>query len=379
MAFPVSIDATTVANNLMEFRPFLSSAGNVYCILAAASSAGLTAYKATDPSTSFSSVGTGPTLTVTSFSIIQDSDLLHIITADETLVIYKYHKFNMATDTWDTTNETIADVSGKAAPANLRCSIAYRAVSGDELVVSVRGLVDTIMGADYQRIDFYHKNKTGTTWTGPVAIDDAGEVNYVLSTGLRNIAPGASNRLHVSYNTGEGLVKTIKTNNTLSAAVAAITFLMSDLVAAVTFDSSGSQKIRFNSATSTGQSVVMLQENASTGDIEWETPKTVDNIIAPVTIMGMAYDTGTTLRALGLDVTADDMMLSSSTNGGTTWDTWADIDTSPTALSLRVFANIYTRGGNKVLAYIYDNSGDPYYSEYVITAGGAARRVFLIS
>ena len=381
MAFPVSIDATVTMHATDEYRPFLSSGGNVYCIQSTALSVGLTAYKATDPSSSFSSVGTGPVTTITGFSVIQDSDLLHITTFNTTTLIYYYHKFNMATDTWDTTNESIADVSGKSAPSDVISSIAYRAVSGDELVVAIRGLIDTVMGTNYERVDFYHKNKTATTWTGPVAIDDAGEVHYSL-VGMRSLVLGASNRVHCVYSdtVAATQAKTIKTDNTLTTA-ADSALASHTRIGAVSFDNSGTQEVRFVT-TDTTNNLYMLQENTGTGAIEWESTQSIDNIITPVSAWGVEYDTGTTLRAIGTDLSGDDVMLSSSTDGGSTWDTWTDIYTGGTSLSASFSpqVNIYTRNGDKVLAYIYYDNADPYYSEYVLVAGGGAtRRVFLIS
>ena len=378
MAFPVSISATAALNGEGEFRPFLSSGGNVYCILITAAFEGLTAYKATDPSSSFASVGTGPVTTITGFSVIQDSDLLHITTFNTTTLIYYYHKFNMATDVWDTKNEVIADVSGKSAPSTPRSSIAYRSVSGDELVVAMNGLVDSVMGTNYQRVDFYHKDKTASSWTGPVAIDNAGAVDYSAS-GMRFLQVGASNRVHCIYNDTTLLIqaKTIKTDNTLTTAADGDTTNVAE-TGAVSFDNAGTQEVRFVTQSTT-HGLFMLQENSGTGAIEWESPKQIDNIVTPVSFWEVAYDTGTTLRALGIDTGADDIMLSSSTDGGSTWDTWTDIYTSGGVLTSRLYLNIYTRNGDKVLAYSYPDNGILYYSEYVLTAGGATRRVFLIS
>ena len=101
MALPVTISGLVHATgSITVSRPFISSGGNVYVI--GRESTTLGAYKATDPTSSFSAVGTSPSLTnINNLNAVQVGDVLHVVTASasaSTSVDYKYHTFNMATD-----------------------------------------------------------------------------------------------------------------------------------------------------------------------------------------------------------------------------------------------------------------------------------------
>lgn len=385
MALPVTVVST---GQDVKFRalPVISSAGNVY-VICKNGSGGISCYKATDPTSSFSeadSAGSPAGTNTRTIEYVQDSDLLHVVSARTSAQGVEYHKFNMATDSWDTIDEQIRG-TGMSNPTNDSASIVHRSVSGDELVVFINGEFDTVMGTDYQRVDAYHKNKTASTWTGPIAVDSAGEVNY---SGPASVL-GASNRSHVAYDVdaSSGTVdcRTLDSSNSLSTVASStsnydVRDAANPFSVSLSFDEGGTQVIRWVSGLST-PALFMCKENATTGDIEWEATETVSIVDSSPNARALtcAWDsTDGDMHALfsnsSLDIGYD-----VSTNGGSTWTT-DTTEYNDASNAFRPHCNIFTRSGNIKLAYTYDTGTATKYHEKDLGAAPAAtRRIFLIS
>lgn len=370
MAFPTQVDTYDMFEN--QIKPYISSGGNVY-VIKEASATTIKAYKATDPTSSFSAQTGGPTFTAIGHTTtVQDGDTIHVATYDSTDSLIEYHEFDMSTDIWDTTNETVADISGMDAPGVSSCSIMVRGVSGDELVVSYGGLTDTVMGTAYARIDFNHKDKTASSWTGPVAIDDAGELHYAHSS----LALGTSNKVHCIYaqtSSADAHGKTISTSNTLSTVAADTGF---DWNAppkdGMSFDNSGTQDILF-----TDNDDLFLGEENGSGDFIWQSTSKLSYSDSAGGVVGcLAFQTGTTVYAVFHR--SSTIYYDKSTDGGATWGT--DTVATGSILFTYLAANIYERNGATVLAYIYDDTTNTQYDEVeIVAAPVGGRRIFIIS
>jgi len=372
MAFPTTIVAASQNSN-MDATPFLSSAGYVY-VFAMSSATVADIYKATAPETSFSAVSGGPTFAANlqTSAVTQNGDILYIVTSTAGSLV-EFHQFDMSSDTWTTSNELVADLSGKTAPSFIDTAIKFRSsVTTDELVVGCAGLTDSVMGTAYQRVDYFHKNDSATSWTGPVAIDDGGAINYASP----HFALGSSDKIHILFDeaaaSGKLDVKTLSTANALSTVVqstsnfSGVNYSKSDF----SFDDSGTRRIRFGLPSSV-LALAMCQENSGTGNVEFETTQTkdIDPSTNVVTGSAVVHETGTTLHVMFADVTTRDMYYSKSTDSGTTWDTATlEIDEGASTRD-NVRASIYTRGGNIVMAVVYRFATTTYYYEKTLSAG----------
>lgn len=377
MAFPTSISATTdvLADTKRRVKPFISSGGNVYVIAPSGTTGGqgITAYKATDPTSSFSSVGTGPSFTnLESMHATQDGDIIYVVSIDSDPIV-EFHEFNMGTDTWDTTNETVEDISGKDAPTAVTsywATIAYRDVSGDELVIAYSGQVDANMGTDYDRVDFAHKDKTATSWTGPVAMDAGGGAHYRYP----GAQTGTNNKVHVIWDTTTQIQgRSISTTNTLSTQANITAGASLGILPGGTADVSGTQHLIFSCAdNANGNGQSFIAEEDGSDNLSWGGTNLsfVADAAINIPALDIAVEPGTsTFHAIFSDQSNDDLYRSSS-SGGTSWGTPVSQWTGTTTKS--VGCNVYTRSGDVVLAYLYENDSDSllYYDEYTISTGG---------
>ena len=143
--------------------------------------------KTSDPSTTASTIQDGTNAPTESpdacLSSISDGTYIHIICIDSTNLSLEYSRFDMSGDTWDITDNQIADLSGMNAPhaSVLTGVICLRTITDDEIVVLACGLTDSDMGDPYQRIDLWRSSDSGTpSWTGPVSLHD-GDANIELA------------------------------------------------------------------------------------------------------------------------------------------------------------------------------------------------------
>ena len=112
-----------------------------------------------------------PNATIAQLSSISYGQYIHIVT-QSTAELVEYHRFDMATDTWDSTNNTVVDLGGMSAPnpTYRHVDITYRADNGsNNIVISCPQAPSADMGDNYQKIAAYLLNPTGTpSITGPV-------------------------------------------------------------------------------------------------------------------------------------------------------------------------------------------------------------------
>ncbi len=386
MALPTTI--VTAILRAGHHPPFKSSGGNFYGILPRATD-DIAAWKATDPTDSFTETdaANGPTnfATIQVFGVAQLGDELHIAIAQGST--YRYNVFDMSSDTWTTTDETIEAPTN--APTFPWISIAVR--SDGDVIVVYAGDTDQVMGGTKERVDV--NVRTGGTWGGSVVLsgnDTAdehwGNPNCVKASDSDDIHIVWS-RTTVTADPPTGWqtteARTIDSGDSLSNIDIDAVDTGSAVLGmqnGVAFDSGGTQLIRFVGANPLTGEVFMLDDAGTGGKTsQFESPAAVeyaDTLNDPrnngeVSICTIAGpDANGDLHILWpSDHDTNDIYYVTSTDNGDTWSTEAQ-ELDAVAVNW-LSANIYVRGIDTVLAYVYDDGGVTKYNEKVIIEGVA--------
>ena len=392
MALPTTVVAAAGVEGYSP--PFKSSAGNFYVIARTSDVVGIDAYKASDPTSSWTAQDTvnNPTA-FTSYPLIssvQKGDVLYIASINVNAVgdlSLKYHEFNMAADTWSITEEAVDGLADD--PTFPWASIAVR--SDGDVVVVYAGDTDAVMGGAKERVD-YNVRTTGT-WGGPQALGVAagdvhdGNPNCVLGTNdfvhcvwqhTANVAdpPTAWTNTHGrSIDPADDSLSTVKASSLDSG---------SDLLGEpniVTYDDGGTQRI----SVSAWVTATQIQSSLFIEDVNDEidfvnnfaevltAERYVNGEVGISTFVELSGDLHQLYAGGGTAGVDQDIYYTKSTDNGTNWD--AETEEIDAITVNYISANIYVRGSDTVLAYVYDNAGTQYYNEKVLIAGETA--VFL--
>ncbi len=392
MALPVTVN--TEVGSIGHHPPWKSSDGNFYVIVQDGAFI-LRAEKATDPTDDFTGQDTGdePTLTGTDLyrghSVAKDGDVLHIasirtnaLTPDN---IYDYHQFNMATDNWDVTEELIEDTSDD--PDNAWISIAVRSTGVP--VVVYNGDTDKVMGGTKERVDV--NVRTGGTWDGPIALDAAGDNHY----GNPNVVKGPlTDDMHILWQRTDDTAdpptawltsqaRTLRPDNSLSTVDttgAATGDALLGFPNMVSYDDDATQRIIINGWTNDGGSSLRTVQCIEDGadDIQIDANPTesfVSNTgftngeVGIHSLVELKGDLHWLYSGGGIAGSDQDLYYSTSINEGTDWTT--EVEELDAVTVNFISANIYTRGFEIVMAYLYDDGGDQKYNEKVLSTNPA--------
>jgi hypothetical protein len=372
MALPNTVGGVT---NEGHNPPHKSSGGDYYAIIRASTQ--LQVKVSSDPATV---AFTGADNTTTTLYVagnvvasVSDGSYIHIVTLNKTTLILAYHRFNMSTDVFDQQDSQVADLSGMTAPLTsaLWCSIALRAgVTGDELVIAASGLIDSIMGTDYQRVDFWHGADTGTpSWTGPVSLDVSTAEQTRTSPQL---VLGTNDKIHVLWQTypganpatsgGSVAARTISTSNTLSTLQTNSSHVGTapGIKAGVSYDDAGTQKViwigNYNiSNTFRGDEDGSDDIGTLTATDFTDASNRAANNLSIVEVSGTLY----ALFANNND--GADLYTNSSDDNGATWGTPTE-ELDAVTLSY-ISADVLDTGK---IAYLYVDGGTTKYNEIVL-------------
>lgn len=220
MALPTTITSPGLLDGFRQsyVGPFISSGGNVYVFTQIDTGVGnpkeAQAWKATDPTSSFSEVDSTnrPQLDDNSpgFSMncLQDGDEIHLVSLKRWVVAGEniiYARFDMSTDAW-------VDISGGAreivvanvdAPSDLvsnngACDIAVLSDGTLRVVAATNSIKD--MGTYYAQIAHWESTDNGATWSSATTINGAALNDY---TGPRIVLPPSnSDQCHIHYRRG---------------------------------------------------------------------------------------------------------------------------------------------------------------------------------
>jgi hypothetical protein len=390
MALPTTI--VSASHFPGHIPPFKSSTGDFYSVAGqSGANTRLGVYKATDPSDSWTETDTAgdPAQPAIVASAVQSGDVIHIAWFLDSNNI-RYSQFNMATDSWDITEETIENPAN--APTNPWISIAVESTGVPKVVYA--GDTDQVMGGKKERVDVNVRN--GGTWDGPVVLsaNDTADEHY----GNPNIVKASdSDDMHITWssttNTSDPPTAWFTTETRTITAADSLSTLDTDVVDTantllgiqngVSFDDSGTEVIRFGmifSSAGIRGAALMLSDTGTGGKRSvFETTATVEfasAIFSPkvngevgiITVAGP--DSNGDLHVLWSNADdSDDIYYATSTDTGDTWSAEAQ-ELDAVACNF-ISANIYVRGIDTVLAYVYDDGGTTKYNEKVIIEGVA--------
>lgn len=373
MAFPTTI--TTGGDvNVGGGIPYLSSSGNVYVIVRDDTTLSkFRAFKATDPASSFSNVGTDPqvtsTNTVQALATTQVGDVIHVATLDYVSVAtidIRYHTFSMSSDSWTLTNETVKDNYAVVDTGLSHVHISTR--SNGDVIIFYNGPKVANMGSDRDRV--YYARRVSGSWTVDTIVDNGGATHWYTG----GIVPGSSDRHHLFFwdqGVSDAYQRCLRSANTLETFPTAFdTTLTSNTDAmielGVSYDASGTQKVRFpyQRVVSTDLSSAKM-DSADTPTVTEDNDITgATNVAANLVNLASFSADGTTLWNTFIENGFAIYTQSNANDGG--WSTPALFYSSTTVG--RIYTNIYTRAGDIVLGIVFSET-DPKYHEKVLLAG----------
>jgi hypothetical protein len=359
------------------YPPMKSSGGNFYAVAFTSAGFGIEVWKATDPTDSWTEQDHQTSIgNVAVCSAVQGGDLIHI--AHMNAGVLRYTRFNMATDVFDVVNELVESTTND--PANDWCSIAVR--SDGDVVVVYNGDTDANMGNQKERVDV--NVRTGGTWSGPTSLDAGGDVHYgnpncvkgPLTDDIHSVwqkTTDTANDPPTTWAQNEG--RTIDPSDTLSTTYGGhFTRSYESLLGCphmFSYDD-GTQKMYQMFGRTINIAGLQTKEDGS-DDISAPTARgslTADCYInGEVAILANAElnnDFHLLFSGGGTSGADQDLYYSKSADDGISWDTpTEELD----AITCNyISANIYTRGGATVLAYVYDDGGVQKYNEKVLIA-----------
>lgn len=363
MALPTTI--SNLAVDPAVLGPFKSSAGNFYVFgKDSANGTVLRAMKATDPTSSFSSIATktGFSTAILTMRAVRVSDVIHIILMDGTATStnLKYQTFNMANDQFVTAESVLTGFNTSSAyyGALYYANLAIR--SNGDVVAFFNGVRLKSQGTYYGRA--YYAIRT-TSWGSAVEVDDAGSVDYIVAGEIL----GASDRVHFLYRINSH--KSLDSGNNLSTAnsgagnispLQIIRYDSSGVIKLITGYTAGGSlcDIYGESSASTSFSFNYFDVSAKWG--HWVTG--ADNSHRAYYYDGVVY----VIFALA-DVL--DLYCARSNDNGASWTGYdsAIFDTiTATAPMLSFDGELYQRTAGWAIGYVVNDNGTLKYNEYYV-------------
>jgi hypothetical protein len=334
----------------------------------------LSVFKSTDPTTSWAVLGagkTGFTTAILTLNAYRVGSVVHMLVCDGTAatsVATKYVSFDMATETWLATTETVAAAAantGTAGTTPVGGALVVR--SNGEVVAFYNGLQVKTSGTFYARV-YYRRRTALNTWSTQTQVD--------ANTANDNTRPiallGAAGRVHFFW----AAASPNTAFRTLSAANALSTYATNSNAYppgdGVTYDRGGTIKGILASGGGNSQVLYFDSSDAPT--------------ITAAGFVAANYGSPTRIGADGTDVTLvyrnisdSDLYTIKSTNDGVTWGTAASFFVGTVAAGEANLSRhsgegsaIFMRGGSTLLPYIVNDNGTWKYNEYVVRAPAIA-------
>ena len=372
MTLPVTIGSVVFpagGNNYLG--PFKSSAGNIFVFVLDSTDAGqIEAHRATDPTSSFSESDSGnkPDEASTAFESLwcyREGDIIHIVSqssVSDTGDVH-YHTFDMSGNgdvgTWGTVSETVE--SPGDVPLVIACSIAV--MKGFPIIL-YQGNTDKEMGVNRDRIDYAKKDGT---WTVGILVAKEGTALHwrgaVIVPG-----PDSGDRLHFFFGNNIGDDAHQRTLANVSTATPDLeTFPGGDLSAADENFLFGHGVGYWDGANYT---IRVVNGNAGAAEPEMQTFTSADAPGTPTAsqVSGRNMQDQGDYYALGTVAIGTDHY---TWFVGTSRDLWenkndgSDLEVLDAVTINFLSMSTYDRGGDIVIAYLYDDGGTVKYGEAI--------------
>ncbi len=379
MALPTTISDITFlgVDSQGRNRPWVrSSTGDVYYFSRdGGTNTQLNAFKATDPTDSFSQQAT---LAIDSGGVLlgigtyQEGDNVHIVTQDDNEAIL-YHVYSMSSDSFTTSNEAVTSAVGTNVDSDKACSISLNAAA-DEISLFYQGASDNDMGAK-ERVDRAYK--VSGSWTVDEQVDSGGAVNFYVGGLVRGEADAFFARFFsengvtfAEQRIWQDVDGTIGSRNSIGGGTTTQDF---SVTSPAFYQNGGAEEARVASMyvvnggdLREAMSVDGLGLSGSHG-LGSVTPEF--NGVFLIACMAADPDEATMWAAYAQS--GNDLYTNFKVDNAS--GDYADESEFLDAVTINLLTtNIYERDGNMVLAFVYDNAGTIQYNEFVIRAVGGA-------
>jgi len=313
-----------------------------------------------------SATKTGFTTAILSLTAYQSGNVIHLLVMDgtaSTLAATKYISYDMATDTFLATIETVAiaqALTGQAA-SGWGQSLVVR--SDGKVVAFYNGLQTKTSGTFRARV--YYRIRTGVnTWgtetsvDGGLAATDATSPVAVL---------GAADRVHFACNFGATVgYRTLSGANALNTFASSAS--MTSVIDGVGYDRSGTFKIVFTNS-GTGQSTMYFNSADN------PTPSFANHSITAADNPHRIGVDGTDVTIVYRNSTDSDLYAIKSTNDGASFGSPVSffvgtVASSDANLSRNPSGAVFSRGADVVLPYVVNDNGTLKYNESIVRSTG---------
>jgi hypothetical protein len=395
MALPTTISGVILDRNIHNAGPFeYQGSFFVGVFVDSTDEQALRVEVASDPTSSFSEADSSnrpdnATGTILSYSATKKNSDIHIATIHEdtsgkdTVHIVEYHLFDMESETWTTTNETVlggleSHDANTTAAWYLMSWVAIVARHYGELAVLYPGEPAGVMGHAYARVDIAYKADGGSSWTTGVAVDNGGEDDFYP----QGAVAGPDDRVHCFLKEAEPGIsgptlyqRTMRTNETFETWPTGTSDVAIDpcqCVVPAIYDDAGTQTFvmlytefgagsefderSYTAGDSPGDGSVTDSVSAR-GPIR-DDPPTEEHVTRP----GHLVSHGTDLHCLYIDHAGNDIYHLYDIGSGWTGDSSAIHSGTYVAVSCQVVR----RGSSIYLAYFYEDTS-VYYNEIDIS------------
>ena len=389
MALPTTIES--FAGRPGHHPPFKTSGGSFYAV-GVESTGDIAIYKADsdDPTSGWTEQDAaeargGPAAGACMASVF-DGTIIH--SAFWNGFSYSYKPFDTSTDTY---NAFQAIDAVENDPTQPWISLAIR--SDGDVVAVYAGDTDQNMGGKKERVDF--NVRTGGTWGGPVALG----VDADVHDGNPNCVLGTNDFVHCVWQHtvdttdpptawtdthGRSIDPADDSASTLDISDADTESVLLGYPNVISYDDGGTQRIiasGFDSAGTTldtaqatedGSDEILLTATGVTESFSTE-PGFANGEAGISTFVELSGDIHCLYSGDGAAGADQDLWYTTSADDGASWSApTEEID----AITVNfISANIYVRGSDTVMAYVYDDGGVQKYNEKVLIAGGAAALV----
>jgi len=280
MALPLTISniTTPVPSRFNYLAPVISSGGNVYLVVLDSTDLSLIeVHKATDPTDSFAEQdgSNRPDLPANceSLAIDDKDDVIHIASQDANADI-EYHTFNMATDAWVITRESVTTTPDGVSALEI-------AVRDDgDVIILHQGQRDNDMG-NKERIDYSRRESGSWGSNVDIQVHNGGAINWRSP----RIVKGSSDRMHFFFHdqTNDDIFqRTLNSANSLESFPSAFDTSVSNeeptvIMHGVSYDDGGTQRVRCPYQNSTRPISMAKLDSADSPTVSLDTDFTTLN------------------------------------------------------------------------------------------------------
>lgn len=330
----------------------------------------MVAMKATDPTSSFSSVATTGTNNnpVQSISAFQVGDIVHIAyilfnSGLASLCYVKYIQFDMSADTFSSAEDVQASFDPRTS-ANATVAAASLVVRSNGTVVAFyNGARVASMGNSYARV-VYKRRVSGTWDSSATAVDAGGASDW--QNPWATLGTNASGRVHFYWDGGGSRMRALNSSDALQTETSASIPPLAGTHTSRFFNSD--RLLDVGRGLSSG---VIQSNRAQDADVPtWSSASAADvNCDYPMRL----FDDGTDIWLLFRNSSDSDLDVSVSTNNGQTFSTPVEAFAGTVAQAqsnLSRDGNIYQRGNDIVIPYVVNDNGTLKYNEYVVRSVG---------